>query len=118
MSAEQSVLLEGLEEQAPASSPTPAFALRSAKPQLRWQPLDRQHIVLEVVDTDRLVEQDHDVRASWDLLQRLDLSRYDEGIKAVQFNPEQNCYICPEGKRLTYKGSKPQVGAIEKHYRA
>jgi hypothetical protein len=33
-------------------------------------------------------------------------------------NAEQNCYTCPEGKVLPYKGSKQQVGAIEKHYRA
>jgi transposase len=35
-----------------------------------------------------------------------------------QFNPEQSCYTCPEGKTLPYQRSKKQVGAIEKHYQA
>jgi hypothetical protein len=42
---------------------------------LRLPPIDRQQMVLEVVDTDRLVGQDHAVRALWDLLGRLDLRK-------------------------------------------
>ena len=80
MSAEQTVLVEGLEERPPASSPTPL----PPKPKLRLKLVDRQQIRLEVVDTDRLVGQDHEVRAIVDLLGRLDLSRYYEGIKAVE----------------------------------
>ena len=87
MRAEQTVLVEGWEERPPASSPLPASAPLPAQPRLRLKLVDRQQIVLEVVDTDRLVEQDHDVRAIWDFLQRLDLSRYAEGIKAVQGRP-------------------------------
>jgi transposase len=30
----------------------------------------------------------------------------------------QNCFTCPAGKPLPYKGSKKLVGATEKHYRA
>jgi transposase len=40
--------------------------------------------VLEVVDVDRLVGQDHEVRAIWDLLGRLDLNLFYEGIKAIE----------------------------------
>ena len=92
MSAEQTVLVEGLEERPPASSPLPPSTPSSAppssplpaKPKLRLQPLDRQQIVREVVDVDRLVGEDHEVRALWDLLGRLDLSLFYEGIKAVE----------------------------------
>jgi len=84
MSAEPTLLVEGLEERPPASSPTPTSAPLPAKPKLRLKQVDRQQIRLEVVDTDRLVGQDHEVRAIVDLLGRLDLSRYYQGIKAVQ----------------------------------
>ena len=40
-----------------------------------------------MIDTDRLVEEDHPVRALWDLLGRLDLSPFLEGIKAVEGQP-------------------------------
>ena len=88
MSAEQSVRVAGLEERPPASSPVPVSAPASAplpaKPKLRLQAIDRQQIVLEVVDVDRLVGQDHEVRALWDLLGRLDLSLFYGGIKAIE----------------------------------
>jgi transposase len=90
MSAEQAVLLEGWEERPPAPSPTPASTPLPAQPQLRLQPLDRQQIVLEVVDTDRLVGPDHEVRVLWDLLGRLDLSLFYEGIQALEGQAGRN----------------------------
>lgn len=88
MSAEQTVLVEAWQEQRPASSPLPSSTPSStpgpSKPKLRLQPIDRQQIVLEVVDVDRLVGQDHQVRAIWDLLGRLDLGLFYEGIKAIE----------------------------------
>jgi transposase len=54
------------------------------KLKLRLKQVDRQQVRLEVVDTDWLVGQDHEVRALVDLLGRLDLSRYYQGIKAVE----------------------------------
>lgn len=97
MSAEQTVLVEGLEQRG-ASSSAPSFAPPtvlsstppSSKPRLRLQPIDRQQIVLEVVDADRLVGQDHEVRALWDLLGRLDLSLFYEGIKALEGQAGRN----------------------------
>jgi hypothetical protein len=34
------------------------------------------------------------------------------------FDAAHNCFTCPAGKPLPYKGSKKLVGATEKHYRA
>ena len=83
MSAEQAVLVEGLEERVPAFSPTAPPGER--KPRLK--PVHRQQVCLRVIDPDRLVEEDHPVRAIWDLLGRLDLSPFYEGIKAVEGQP-------------------------------
>ena len=83
MSAEQAVLVEGLEERPPAPSPTAPPGERK----LRLKPVDRQQVCLRMIDPDRLVEEDHPVRAIWDLLGRLDLSPFYEGIKAVEGQP-------------------------------
>lgn len=80
MSAEQVVLIEGLEER-PAAAAEP---LPRAERKLRLKAIDRQQTVLRVIDPERLVEEDHPVRAIWELLGRLDLSPFYEGIKAVE----------------------------------
>ena len=83
MSAEQGVLIEGLEERrAEPSAPLP-----SAPPgerRLRLKAVDRQQICFRVVDPEQLVEEDHPARAIWDLLAGLDLSRFAAGIRAVE----------------------------------
>jgi len=83
MSAEQAVLVEGLEERAAELSP----AAPPLERRLRLKPVDRQQVCLRMIDPDRLVEEDHPVRAIWDLLGRLDLSLFYEGIKAVEGRP-------------------------------
>ena len=83
MSAEQAVLVEGLEERPAEPSPTAPPGERK----LRLKPVDRQQVCLQMIDPDRLVEEDHPVRAIWDLLGRLDLSPFLEGIKAVEGRP-------------------------------
>ena len=87
MSAEQAVLVEPLVK-APAEPP-PTLPPVNRKPRLR--PVDRQQVCLRVVDPDRLVGEDHPVRAIWDLLGRLDLSPFCEGIKAVEGKPGRDC---------------------------
>jgi transposase len=87
MSAEQAVLVEALAERPPAPSPTAPPGER--KPRLK--PVDRQQVCLRMIDPDRLVEEDHPVRAIWDLLGRLDLSPFYEGIKAVEGRPGRHC---------------------------
>jgi transposase len=77
------VLVEGLEEGAAEPSPTAPPVER--KPRLK--PVDRQQVCLRMIDPDRLVGEDHPVRAIWDLLGRLDLSLFYEGIKAVEGQP-------------------------------
>jgi len=83
MDAEQTVLVEGLKEQSAAPSPT----LSPPEPKLRLKGIDRHQVVLRAIDPDRLVAEDHAVRAIWDLLGRLDLSPFYEGIKAVEGRP-------------------------------
>lgn len=80
MSAEQAVLIEGRGEGPRAPSP----ALPPVERKLRLKAIDRQQVCLRAIDPDRLVGEDHAVRAIWDLLGRLDLSPYYEGVKAVE----------------------------------
>lgn len=54
------------------------------KPKPRLQPINRQQLILRAVDIEQLVGEDHEVRAIWELVGRLDLSRYYEDIKAVE----------------------------------
>lgn len=81
MSAEQAWRVKVAEER-PGPSPT-----APPKPKLRLKPVDRQQICLRAIDPDRLVGEDHPVRALWDLLGRLDLSPFYQGIQAVEGRP-------------------------------
>ena len=80
MNAEQGVLVEGLEER-PAALQVTGPPIPS-KP--RFKAIDRQQICWRVIDVERLVEENHPVRAIWDLVCRLDLSRFEERVKAVE----------------------------------
>jgi len=83
MSAEQGVRVEGLEERRAESSPS-VPSEPSGERRLRLKPVDRQQVCFRVIDAQRLVEEDHPVRAIWDLLEPLDLSRFYAGIRAVE----------------------------------
>ena len=50
----------------------------------RLKPIDRQQMVLRAVDVERLVPEDHPVRAIWEFVGRLDLSGFYAGIAAVE----------------------------------
>jgi transposase len=54
------------------------------KPRPRLQPINRQQLILRTVDVEQLVEEDHEVRAIWELMGRIDLSCYCEDIRAVE----------------------------------
>jgi transposase len=49
----------------------------------RVKPIDRRQTLLRAVDVERLVEEDHAVRAIWELVGRLDLTAFYAAIAAV-----------------------------------
>jgi transposase len=49
---------------------------------VRLKPVNRQQMMLRAVEVEKLVPEDHEVRAIWEFVGRLDLSRYYEEIKA------------------------------------
>jgi transposase len=49
----------------------------------RLASIDRSQLVLHSIDVERLIDEDHSARAIWQLIGRLDLSRYNAGIAAV-----------------------------------
>jgi transposase len=69
------------ESPAVAAGQSPALASR---PQPRLKPIARQQCVMRPVDVERLVEEDHPVRAIWDLVGRLLPEGFYAGIKAVE----------------------------------
>ena len=83
MSAEQAVRVAGWQERRAEPSPTAPPVRRK----LRLKPVNRHQVCLRMIDPDRLVEEDHPVRAIWDLLGGLDLNPFLEGIKAVEGQP-------------------------------
>jgi hypothetical protein len=54
------------------------------RPRVRVQAIDRQQGWLRSVVVEELVEEDHPVRAIWELSGQVDLSRYYEAIRAVE----------------------------------
>lgn len=81
MSAEQPGLLE-IPERPAEPWPGPAGAGRP-----RLKAVDRQQIRLRPIDPERLVAEDHPVRAIWELLGQMDLSRFAAGLKAREGRP-------------------------------
>lgn len=66
----------------PGSLAEAAAAVAQRRP--RVQVVDRAQTMLRVVEVERLVGEDHAVRAIWELVGRLDLSDYYQEIKAVE----------------------------------
>jgi transposase len=59
--------------------PTPG-----APPPKRIKPIDRSQCFWGAVDIEKLIEQDHPARGIWAMVQRLDLGRLEDKIKAVE----------------------------------
>ena len=55
-----------------------------ARGAVRCKPIDRRQLMLRSVDVERLVEEDHPVRAIWELVGQVDLEPFYEGIGAVE----------------------------------
>ena len=63
----------------PATSPPP-----------RLTSIDRRQILLRTVDVEKLIDEDHSARSIWELVGRLDLSRYHAQIEAVEGRAGRN----------------------------
>ena len=61
--------------------------MSTSNPLPRLVPIDRRQLVLRTVDVEALIEEDHSARAIWQLVGRLDLSRYHAQIAAVEGHP-------------------------------
>lgn len=58
----------------------------------RWEPIDRRQVVLEPLDVEKLIPEEHPARNVWEILGRLDLSRFAEGIKSVAGHAGRNAW--------------------------
>ena len=54
------------------------------EPRPRLAAVNRRPLVLRTVDVELLIEEDHSARSIWELVGRLDLSRYYAAIAAVE----------------------------------
>jgi transposase len=54
------------------------------KPRPRLKLINRQQLVMRPMDVEQLVPEDHEVRAIWEFVGRLELSRYYEDIGVVE----------------------------------
>jgi len=54
------------------------------RPAPRLKPVDRSQLLLRPVVVERLVAEDHPVRAIWEFVGRLDLSRYHDRVRSVE----------------------------------
>jgi len=62
----------------------PAPSPREAQRAARCRPIERRQLLLRSVDVEKLVEEDHPVRAIWELVGRLDLEPFYAEIEAVE----------------------------------
>ncbi len=56
----------------------------------RFEPIDRKQVVLETLDIELLIPPEHAARSIWDILGRLDLSRFLGEMKAVKGHAGRN----------------------------
>ena len=73
-----------VESEGPAGPP--AAEAKPGEPQgrPRFQPINRQQMVLRMVDVEQLLEPDHLARAIWEMTGRLDLTPYTVAVRAVE----------------------------------
>jgi len=58
----------------------------------RYEPIDRQQVVLEALDVEALIASEHPARNLWELLGRMDLSRFAIGLKSVEGHAGRNAW--------------------------
>jgi transposase len=68
-------------EKSPVSAAVEPASQKAAK---RYRAIDRNQIMIRPVDVEKLVEEDHPVRAIWAMVCQLDLSRFERHVKVVE----------------------------------
>jgi transposase len=58
----------------------------------RFEPIDRQQIVLEPLDIEQLIPEDHAARSIWEILGRLDLSGFIGDVKSLEGHAGRNIW--------------------------
>jgi hypothetical protein len=74
--------LPGCEVLAKESPGHPGSKKKEPKPRLK--PVNRKQLLLRPIDVERLVSDDHEVRAIWEFTGSIDLNPYYQDIKAVE----------------------------------
>jgi transposase len=62
----------------------PGDGLPGSEPAPRLKPINRKQLLLRPIDVERLVPEDHEVRAIWEFTGHLDLTTYYQAIHAVE----------------------------------
>lgn len=68
------------------------WKVEPTNPAPRFEPINRQQVVLEPLDVEQLISQDHAARSIWELLGRLDLSRFVGEVKSVEGHAGRNLW--------------------------
>lgn len=74
--------LPGMTDSILQSQEADAKSRPKAKP--RFEPIDRDQMIMRAIDIDQMVDQSHPVRAIWEFVGRLDLTSFCEDIRAVE----------------------------------
>jgi len=56
----------------------------SAPARPRLKPINRQQLLMRSIDVEKLIEADHPARAIWEMLGQVDLSQFEQTIRAVE----------------------------------
>jgi len=72
------------ESEGPAGPPAAEAKPGAAPGRPRFQAINRQQMVLRMVDVEQLLEPDHLARAIWEMTGRLDLTPYTVAVRAVE----------------------------------
>jgi transposase len=78
---------EGAEGKDDGVAPNAEIGKGGAKARLK--PINRRQMVMRTIDVERLVDEDHPVRAIWEMLGQVELSAFVKRVKAVEGRPGQ-----------------------------
>jgi transposase len=75
---------EQLETLGAKGSPAATLAVQEGEPRKRFRAINRSQLMIRPVDVEKLVEEDHSVRAIWVMVCQLDWSQFEEEVKVVE----------------------------------